>query len=101
MATLLSLFKPTVPPVVKKRAKELLSVITEAVKGSLSSVSSTRGKTQGQEVKTEKVVNDSEKRDDVVMLDTEVQNLERESKKARLDVDLERFVARSLHVSGS
>ena len=32
MAALLSLFKPTVPPIVKKRAKDLLSVITEAVK---------------------------------------------------------------------
>jgi hypothetical protein len=81
MATLLLLFKPTVLPVVKKRAKELLSVITEAVKRSLCS---SRPEGSGSGSKTEKEVNGSEKRDDVVMLDTEVQILERESQKPDL-----------------
>jgi len=37
MASLFTLFKPSVPPVVKRRAKELLMIIAEAVKKSLSS----------------------------------------------------------------
>lgn len=37
MASLLVLFKPSVPPVVKRRSKELLTIIAEAVKKSFSS----------------------------------------------------------------
>src|SRR5258705_1208961 len=81
MAALLSLFKPTVPPIVKKRAKELLSVITEAVKRCLSSRPASGADNQTAESKTEEEVNGSEKGDDVVMLDTEIQSLERESNK--------------------
>jgi len=69
-----------VPSIVKKRAKELLSVITKAVNESLPS---SRIEGTG-EIQTENEVNDSEKKDEVVMLDTEIQSLEQESKKADL-----------------
>jgi exosome complex exonuclease RRP6 len=75
MAALLSLFKPMVPHVVKKRAKELLNVITEAVKRGSSSGLDGSGTTN------QKEADGSEKADDVVMLDTEVLKLERESEK--------------------
>lgn len=80
MATLLSKFRPTVPPIVKKRAKELLSVITNAVKESLPS---SRLEGTGQ-IQTDMEVNDSDKRGEVVMLHTEIQSLEHENKKEDL-----------------
>ena len=78
MATLLSLFKPTVPPLVKKRAKDLLSVITEAVKRGLSSSPvENSGSAKHAGGRIEKVSNDSKKGGNSMMVDAEVQNIER------------------------
>lgn len=81
MTTLFSLFKPAVPPIVKKRAKELLSVITEAVRAGLSSSRFKDSETSSQSMT---VANGSDKKDDVMMLDTAIQNVEFESKKEGL-----------------
>ncbi|KAF9474588.1 hypothetical protein BDN70DRAFT_865980 [Pholiota conissans] len=77
MAALLAIFRSSVPSVVKKRAKELLGVIREAVKRGLGpSRGETRldedqnGSKEGEQMKIQQASRD------VVMLDTEIKNLE-------------------------
>lgn len=77
MAVLLAIFRSSVPSVVKKRAKELLGVIREAVKRGLGpSRGETRldedqnGSKEGEQMKIQQASRD------VVMLDTEIKNLE-------------------------
>ncbi|KAF8959127.1 hypothetical protein BDZ97DRAFT_1906257 [Flammula alnicola] len=74
MAALLAIFKSSVPPVVKRRAKELLNVIREAVKRGMGASRLGGGEaTQDQDGSTNSKV---ESRKDVVMLETEMKDLE-------------------------
>ncbi len=87
MASLLALFKTSTPLVVKRRAKELLSVITEAVKNSSSEPTELRAEDQvidnSIEVQKNKVENQKAK---VVMLDDERKNLQKESETQAMDI---------------
>lgn len=74
MAGLLALFRSSVPPVVKKRARELLSVIQESVKRGMI-VSRVGG--QPTELEPLQPVVVEEKMKDVVMLETEMKDLEK------------------------
>ena len=70
MTSLLRMFQASVPAVVKRRAKELLNVIREAVKRGLNL-------TKGGEDQEEKVVSmNEESSKNVTMLEKEVESLE-------------------------
>ncbi|KDR77424.1 hypothetical protein GALMADRAFT_209792 [Galerina marginata CBS 339.88] len=78
MAALLAMFKSSIPPVVKKRAKELLSVIKDAVKRGMA-----MSRIGGQEPVEEQPVSGlvelpvpETAAKDVVMLETEIKDLE-------------------------
>ncbi|KAH9480124.1 Exosome complex exonuclease rrp6 [Psilocybe cubensis] len=76
MAALLALFRSSVPPVVKRRARELLSVIKDSVKrGMVVSRMSGQGSADD---RPEPVPQAEEKRKDVVMLEAEMKNLEKD-----------------------
>ena len=73
MASLLRMFQTSVPAVVKRRAKELLNVIREAVKRGLN-LTKVAGVGEDQE---EKVVSmDEEPSKNVTMLETEMKSLD-------------------------
>ncbi|CAA7266028.1 unnamed protein product [Cyclocybe aegerita] len=73
MASLLKVFRTSVPPLVKRRAKELLNVVREAVKRGLPMVHP-GSKTAVEEVTTDEVVVETQR--DVVMLESEIKSLE-------------------------
>ena len=77
MASLLRMFQTSVPAVVKRRAKELLSVIKEAVKRGLN-VTKEAGSVQsvGEDQEEMVVRMNEEPRKDVTMLETELKSLE-------------------------
>ncbi|KAJ3510409.1 hypothetical protein NLJ89_g4693 [Agrocybe chaxingu] len=80
MAALLKVFRTSVPPLVKRRAKELLNVVREAVKRGLPLVHP-GSKTAVEEIATEEVVVETLK--DVVMLESEIKSLESVEGKAK------------------
>jgi len=88
MASLVALFKTSTPPVIKRRAKELLSVITEAVKNNSSS-EPTELRVESQvidnsiELRKDKAESQQAK---IVMLDDERKNLQKESEKQTMDI---------------
>ena len=74
MASLLGIFQTSVPAVVKRRAKELLNVIGEAVKRGLNSTTEA-GSVQS--LGDDQVAStNGEPRKDVTMLETEMKSLE-------------------------
>ena len=74
MASLLRMFQTSVPAVVKRRAKELLNVIREAVKRGLNL---TKEFGSGQSEDREEMVSmNEEPSKDVTMLETEMKSLE-------------------------
>lgn len=77
MAALLALFRSSVPPVVKRRARELLNVIKDSVKRGMV-VSRMSGQGSADERPESLVPQAEEKRQDVVMLETEMKNLEKD-----------------------
>ena len=74
MASLLRMFQTSVPAVVKRRAKELLSVIKEAVKRGLN-LTKHAGSVQSED-QEEVVSMNEEPGKDVTMLETEMKSLE-------------------------
>jgi exosome complex exonuclease RRP6 len=76
MASLLRMFQTSVPAVVKRRAKELLNVIREAVKRGLNSK---KGQSVGLEQEEMVVSMNEERSKNVTMLETEMKSLEMEN----------------------
>lgn len=79
MAALLALFRSPTPPVVKRRAKELLSVITEVVK-KISSSEPTEPRAEDQLTEGSSDIQVDSQKASVVMLDDELKNLEKGEK---------------------
>ena len=86
MAALLALFKSSIPPVVKRRAKELLTVIKDAVKRGMAMARVGGSQVEPPEDGTAMVESTAttitttavvESRQDVVMLDAEMKDLEK------------------------
>ena len=77
MASLLRMFQTSVPAVVKRRAKELLNVIREAVKRSVNLTNEAGSVQSVGKDQEEKVVSmNEEPSKDVTMLETELKSLE-------------------------
>ncbi|PPQ68746.1 LOW QUALITY PROTEIN: hypothetical protein CVT25_012840 [Psilocybe cyanescens] len=74
MAALLALFRSSVPPVVKRRARELLSVIKDSVKRGML-VSRIGGQGSADECPESLNPAAEEKKKDAIMLETELKNL--------------------------
>ncbi|KAF8148190.1 hypothetical protein B0H34DRAFT_737252 [Crassisporium funariophilum] len=76
MAALLSIFRSSVPPVVRRRAKELLDIVREAVKRGMA-LSQMPGQVVVVEEDTRAKIKPVNARKDVVMLDAELKTLEK------------------------
>jgi len=89
MAALLAMFKSSIPPIVKRRAKELLTVVKEAVKRGMAMAriggqGPTRYDSEEQTGSTKPAVEKTQK--DVVMLDEEIKKLEETDKKENTSI---------------
>ncbi|KAF4621790.1 hypothetical protein D9613_012206 [Agrocybe pediades] len=94
MAALLAIFKSSIPPIVKRRAKELLTVVKEAVKRgmAMSRMGGSGGKDDDNNLKeqtgstTPPAVEKVQTQKDVVMLDEEIKKLEETDKKPNASI---------------